>query len=52
MTVYVSPKTHTNIKVLAAQVGKSISEISEDALIKFIHEYRLKEVLEGRSKGK
>jgi predicted HicB family RNase H-like nuclease len=43
MTIYINPKIHTDIKVLAAQMGRSISEISEEAL---------KEYLENRSKGK
>lgn len=36
MTVYVDPQTHTDIKVLAAQKGRSISEIVEEALKEYL----------------
>lgn len=40
MTVYVDPQTHTDIKVLAAQKGRSISEIAEEALIDYLEKNR------------
>jgi uncharacterized iron-regulated protein len=36
MTIYISWAVHRDIKVLAANLGRSISEISEEALIDYL----------------
>jgi predicted HicB family RNase H-like nuclease len=39
MTVYINPEVHTEVKILAAKTGKSMSEISEEALKEYLKRY-------------
>jgi predicted HicB family RNase H-like nuclease len=40
MTVYVKTEIHTNVKVLAAQKQKKISDIVEEALMEYLEKHK------------
>jgi predicted HicB family RNase H-like nuclease len=46
MTIYINPQIHTEIKILAARQGRSISEVSEEALRIYLEE--LEAIEEGK----